>query len=112
MNNMNNGNNNMNNNMNNNYSLSNDDINIPSSQSMGNINMNNPQQQQQEHDEPEGNIHRSEEVIYDTPKNSSPDADVRTIVFETSTSLKVLINAEGRTNTYIFFSIMKPFLNI
>ena len=95
MNNMNNRNNSMNINMNNNYGLSNADINIPSRQIMGNINMNNPQQQQQqkqqpqqEKDELEGNINRSEEVIYYSPKNFSPDADVRTIVFEASTSLK------------------------
>ena len=108
MNNMNNSmKNDMNNNMNNNYGLPNADINIPSSQSMGNINMNNPQQQQQqqsqkprqEQDELEGNIPRSEETIYDTHDKFAPDADIRTIEFEASTGLKVVINVDTKITT-------------
>ena len=70
--------------------------------------MNNPQQQQQqqqshqpqqEQDELEGNIPRSEETIYVTNKHFSVDADVRTIPFEASTGLKVVINVDGKTTT-------------
>jgi hypothetical protein len=113
-------NNNMSNNMNNNFGFSNNNVNInPNCQSTGYVNMNNLQQQQpqqqpmqqpqQQGDEPQGYIRRSEETVYDTSKNFAVDADVRVIVFEASTGLKVVMNVDGKTTT--IKDLIKRYIN-